>query len=223
MTQQMQLQRGLVGHWTMDDANTSNDTVYDSSAHSNDCDVSNCITGSSSTLGQAIESDASGNQQAIVDDNDTLDGQDEITISFWLYSQQEDTGDFCWIIRKSSLSGSPYHFADEGTSSSNCRVRNTNGDIYNSGIDIETDTWNHHAVSYARDGSAKWFKNGEKLDEKYTSDYALHTNDYNVTLMGDGGANAKIRLSDVRIYNRQLSESEINQLYQMREQRHYNI
>ena len=218
----MNLQKGLVAHWTMDNSDISSGTCLSSSGEPRGLNVSNTITGTNSILGEAIESDASGGQTAYIDD-DSLDGFDEMTICWFGYSLQEDTGDYAWPITKGAFNGSPYFFADEGNPGSNFRVENTNGDRYNGSIGIKTGVWRHYAVTYSRGNRVRWYNNAEIFDEQPVSDYPLHENTSEVRIMDDGAANSKMRISDMRIYSRSLSQEEISALYNMRSQRHASV
>jgi len=44
MTLELNLQNGLVGHWTLDEKDTSNGTAYDSSAYNNHGSLNGSLT-----------------------------------------------------------------------------------------------------------------------------------------------------------------------------------
>lgn len=76
MTQKMNLQRGLVGHWTFDSVDTEGSiNLSDSSAYDNDCSfVGSPTTGSTGIIGEAYTLDG-------VDDEGTITLSPSLTIS----------------------------------------------------------------------------------------------------------------------------------------------
>lgn len=224
MTQEMNLQKGLVGHWTMNDADTSGGTLYDSSAQNNHMSLVNSpTTGASGIVGEAYEFTNDSNEGASTGGGTGLDFTGDISYSLWMI--QEDTLD---------------------TTSNNDYKRPLSFGINSSSIIIEENSELNPSVEI--DGNREGLRAGGVTVGEWT--HVVMTYDSSTDTMvlyqdavEEGSAtlpsgtrqpasdaldickNRAIggRLDDVRIYNRSLSADEINQLYQMREQRQYNI
>jgi len=225
MTLELNLQKGLVGHWTMDDSDTSSGVTYDKSSYGNHGTHSNNVnTSQSSILGQSynitdpakIESPTSSELKVV-----------DHTLAFWIKPNNSSTSGYenLFVNGTGSTNGgrNPAIWRESNNSDSwHWRIstdNNGNNGPSNAGT-IDVGEWQHFAG--ARNGSTlNLYKNGQNFLTYDLSDTGRGTNYNQFSVIAEDGMDADI--SDLRFYNRALSESEISALYNMRSQRSYNI
>jgi len=218
----MNLQKGLVGHWTLDSKNTSNGTAYDSSGYDNNGTVNSVTSTQDSKVGENAY-DFSGGNGITVQNDQSLQITGDLTITFWAKP-----------FNISSARQNPIHknYTDEYT-----MTAETDGDLSFYFNDSDSSYNNYQAkdmfkndnewvyVTAVRDDGNEvvWYRNGKLWQTDGYSGGNPTESGGNVTI-GDGYTNPYNGiLDDFRIYNRALSESEIFALYNMRSQRSYNI
>ena len=154
----------------------------------------------------------------IISDNSDYGGINEITISAWVNSDTLD-GNYRWVVRKSADSngcaGSPFFFG-QNTSNELTLAINDNG--YQSGYDLDssfTNNWTHIAATY--DGTyRRLYINGDQKQRDSFSQGTINSTNGNLYIGGEPcGQYFDGNISDVRIYNTRLTESQINQIYQV--------
>lgn len=226
----MNLQRGLIGHWTMDDSDISNGTLYDRSGYSHNAPVpSNVSTGVSSPLGQGFSFDETNDSDRIdvIGSTAIRDAfvNNSYSISFWIKPISEDesgnwpnifaNGGDNWRIEYPGDGVGDIKMYDSNASDSNLFMARIGG--------TDIGSWQHVAFTVSKSGtssSIKSYKNGDiqrnndkgDLDADGGNDFYIHAADW-----------VTHDLSSIRFYNRQISDAEVNALYQMREQQHHNI
>ncbi len=222
----------LVAHWEFDEGNGI--TAGDSSGNGNDGTLVNGPVWTSGIIEGALDFDGS-NDYVLVFDDDSLDVSGAITVSTWLKLDGDVSTQN--IIKKiasdGSYTGGGYHLLftdDTDYSDGTCRMvfqkasgtggtgsgnygTNTNWDR----VVSETNTWRkgvwYHFVA-AWDGttdsnSMKMYINGV-LDASHTAGQStIKTNSYNLKISGSFEG----KIDDLRIYNRALSDGEIEQIY----------
>lgn len=215
------LQKGLVGHWTMDDADTSGGTLFDRSAYDRAASLSgNETTGQSGRVGESYQFPGTSPQQATIDlSNITWTGSH--TLSVWVYYDSDSSG------TSSSLGNAvfgdhnfhgPCLFADLESNSQRFWNENADDNI-NLATNISKGQWLH--VVGRKDGAnIDLF-----VDAVNQSTGTLSTSaPSNSTIFYIGGSDdqssMKGRVDDARLYNRALSSEEIDALYNMRTQRY---
>jgi hypothetical protein len=208
----MNLQKGLVGHWTMDDADTSDGTLYDRSAYDNH-----------GTLDSGINTGVSGKiDEAYSFTGETLSipaiEPDTITISSWV-NPDNDTDDMRW--GRLDYSSSNNRGILLRYNSGNFQLLHGDGTtiVYTPYVSVSniSGTWIHTVCTVTSNGDTEFWINGVLED----------TNTSNGLNWGSSGGTFEIsetgrftgQIDDFRIYNRTLSEDEINALYQMRSPR----
>jgi len=221
------LQKGLVGHWTMDDRDTSGGVLYDKSAYNIHMavDDTSAISTVSANIGDGIYFSNSGSTATNVDtipDNLGNKIKDSCSISFWakdISFTGNDSYD-AWVIRSSgdNIDKSIGVFGGREGERFIFERRDESGNFQ--GIRTTTTSWGsewHHIVcqfSTSNNNREIWVDS--ELERTNANNFQA-TSDFTGLDISFGGLDGK--LDDVRLYSRTLSESEINALYQMRSQR----
>lgn len=219
----MNLQKGLVGHWSMNDADTDSGVLRDKSPYDHQCQLNGGITTSQEGIvGEAYEFDG-------VDDwlqrskTDVLK-YDKHTLTFWIKNIEGHTGNwdqfFCNGGGDTTDGRSPGLWLHSSTDNTIHWKLSTEADG-NAGIGSTTNTatvgeWTFWAGTY--DGSTqKIYYNGE-IDSTLSIDSPLIHDNGDVAIGGDhgGGSSRQLALDDVRLYNRILPQTEIQALYNQR-------
>lgn len=221
MTQEMNLQKGLVGHWTMDDRDTEGTTLKDSSAYDNDGTLVNSpTTGQTSIIGESYSFTPS-NSEEITMPNIGFSGNESITIAVW-HKIDSGAGD------NNNLFG----FGTTGVGSQSCSIRtNSDGEyrfyFWQNDLDVNVGSgffgeWTHTVARYDSDTSDRAvYHNSTRINSDSPQNPDFQDQDYRI-----GGFNNEYidgLIGEVRVYNRALSDAEINQLYQMRELRRRKV
>lgn len=223
----MSLQQGLIGHWTMDEQDRSGGVVYDKSAYDVHMSVNDpsSISTASANVGNGTYFADSGsaitNADSIPDDFGNKI-KDSCAISFWAknLSFSGDNAFSAWVIRSSgqNIDKSIGVFGGRSNESFTFERRDESGSFQ--GIGTSTSTWGsnwHHIVCQfsSSDNNLEMWVDGE-LDNTQSNNFQA-TSDFTGLAISFGGLDGQ--LDDVRLYSRTLTESEINQLYQMRSNR----
>ena len=220
MTLQLNLQKGLVGHWTMDDADTSGDTLYDSSAYDNHGTISS-PTQTEGQIGGAYDFDGKSDK-ILTDFISPINQASGLTISAWINQKGNANNSFeRHLDLQDKSAGNAYLlYWDDDDREYGFRAPRAEAIINEN---PELNTWLHWAGVYDGD-EIKFYENSVQKSSSPQSgniqkELALSIGGRYDT--NNDGALAKI--DDVRLYNRTLSEEEISALYNMRSQRSYNI
>jgi hypothetical protein len=217
------LQKGLVGHWTLDQDNYNSNTnrIGDSSSYENHFTNSGATstTDRNGNANSAMAFDGSTNY-AIINDNFVV-SPTELTISAWLKKESGGATYECVLHKSSDATIGNTEFwlgvdssdlltatigARTGVSGTWAAGRTTTTAIYSQWY-LLTATWNGTVVKVYLDG-------------EYNKQYALTTysNINYPTRIGasSNGANYEFKgdIDDVRIYNRALSADEVKLLYE---------
>ena len=215
----MSLNKGLIGHWTMDSADTDNGMLRDRSAYDGDMNIVNSPDiGEDSPIGESYLFD--GNEDYTEVEYTPENIESSYTLAFW-----------CYFPSDNDSSSYPVPFANTSSDSSGAGY---NGFKWDSGIRFVpsgTDEFNHvskgidiedewfHLVGVYDDGDAYLYENAtvEASDTDFNTPEPLSY----INIGGEprDGEYFNGRISDARFYNRALSEQEINALYNMRSQR----
>jgi len=220
MTQKMNLQKGLVGHWTMDSQDISNRTVYDRSGHNNHGELNGGTINESSIIGESVFFNDSNNEYMETISNIDI-GTSNWTVSAWVKPEsfkeylhilaQENQGNFTTKVATSGIdsAGVPYFYSTDD--------RTGAGGASDS---LNKNEWGHVVYRYNGDEIAI-YKNSEKIVSNTGNTLSVAEGKYRI--QGGNNEYQSANHSDTRLYLRALSDNEINQLYQIREQRSYNV
>jgi len=208
---------GLVGHWEMDEGHGGQ--VRDKSGNGNHGTIYGATWGSSApewvddTSGGALEFDGV-DDYVEVDDNSIFAG-DSVTISFWFKSTMTSSGSLVWKERIGS--GGSYWIRMEPESnqirvlfrdSSNNSANITTSQIYNNG------EWHYFVVTY-NGSSGQIYVDNEEDGSTFDSIYSWDS-DESLYIGAQWGTESFFngQIDDVRVYNRALSEAEIQKIYE---------
>ena len=160
----------------------------------------------------------------VITDNDTLELTNDFSISFFVLGFQTDhewlifskhrshickPSDTSWMLRYSS---NGFSISNNDTNSS-CGVSFTE----ESGTNIVDDNWHHMTVVYGKSQQIlKYFIDGNVTNEQQ-ADINIANNSQPFIIGNQNGGNSlgalHAAMDDIRIYNRALSEDEIQELY----------
>ena len=213
----MNLRKGLVGHWTMDDLDSSNQELTDRSPYDYHGSINGPDTNQDGIIGESYN--MSGSNGVNVGNPDQSLTED-LTISFW--SKTIDSTNRDTIVDK-AYGGEFTINAENGSSPSQFRLyhgdNGSNSSSYQSARFenvFAEDEWVHTAV--VRDAEAKEYKlyvNNEPHSSNPETYDIEPTEGSNDIVLGKGytGDGFTGYMSNVRIYNRALSDEEIGALY----------
>lgn len=232
MTQQMNLQKGLVGHWTMDSVDVDNGVVRDLSGYDHHAEVRGSPTFGDSGIvnGGATFVEADGDYLPIRDKFYTeVESVPEITVSAWY--KGTNNGDYIMQYDRSEVF--------RATNDVWVTHSDVSGGTSDMGYNAPTDgNWHHLVFWYDSDASGTRKRmyidnsvdtelsdphNGTGLGSGLDTYGAIASFGESRSFDGDEDPRLDGQLDDVRMYERALTESEINQLYQMREQKHHYL
>lgn len=205
----MNLRKGLIGHWTMDDRDVSGGTLYDRSAHDNHGSLNGgIVTGLSSPIGESFGFDNTDDYLS-VSDSSSLDLRQGFSISVWI----KPSNDGMILCKESAWEWR----VDEGTIE---WAIDTNGwGWVDTGVSAPTGQWTHFTFLY--DGADSIvYKNGDLVStitddgggdvEVNGRDLGIGARDVDGTPSDHFGGD----ISDLRIWDRLLTEAEIEYVYQ---------
>ena len=201
------LTSGLVGHWTFDGSKLTTTTATDSSTNANNGTLTNGPTPALGKLGQAL----------------SFDGVDDYVDHGNPASLQFSSGTFSaafWI--KPNLLGSYQAIIGHGVGSYKVMLWSDNaislaraGTAATSGPVLSTNQWQHVVVVNNIGTDAKFYVNGVLIaTNAFTHTYSYASN----IRLGDSIGETQPfsgSLDDVRVYNRELTASEVTQLYNL--------
>lgn len=215
------LDDGLAGYWKMDSGSGS--TAFDD-VGGEDGD----ITGASWTTAKfksGLYFDGSGDYVALSDWR-VFDGSSSVSVSTWInpsslsYSDDGHFSNHAQLVGKQGQgSDDNYELALLDTGEAGVYVDNGNN-IQVTGGSIDTGSW-YHVVSTYGDGQLELYVNGDRVASSSASG-SLVSNTHPLEFGGDSGGNYgggnyywyDGKMDEIRIYSRELSSSEVQDLYQ---------
>ena len=213
----MSLQEGLVGHWTMD--NIYLDIVKDSSANDNDGELINGATTSSESItGQSIDFDGNGQYMNVSADAGNLgvDGNKPKSVSLWAKIRSWQEGEGLFSMGRTGESLEDFSLRVNGGDTNNFR-----GQFWSEDIDFTFDADNRFAhFVVVHDGNEQRIYADTEIQGSQQETLDTSTNENFRVGFWDNLDRETLDglVDDVRIYNRDISEKEIKQLYNMRNQ-----
>lgn len=209
----MDLQQGLIGHWTMDSRDFDNGTIRDKSGHGNHGSATSGLTfGEPAIVGTGVLFSDTSDEQITISPISSTD----LTLSCWY--RYDGLGNGIWNTPFGDGNGTEHHILIEEDGSG--EIGFYNGSFYGSGYNLSVGEW-YHIVTVKSGTQQKIYVNNDlKLDSNNSFDNSASDNSFETIGNYEPGANQSSLgvLDDVRAYNRMLSEDEINALYNMRSQ-----
>ncbi|OGM91093.1 hypothetical protein A2755_00020 [Candidatus Wolfebacteria bacterium RIFCSPHIGHO2_01_FULL_48_22] len=221
-SQNNRLKDGLVGLWSFNGGDMNGNTAYDRSGNNNNGTLTNGPTRAIGKIGQALSFD--GVDDYVQVNQPIYQNNTSYSISFWMKSPAQATGNIKSIYAEAVTSGSAYlRLASwPGASPNQLRVVIRNDAavavlaVYSTTI-VFNDTWHHIAWTDAN-GTAALYIDGvrDASNFNYTRSGVFTLNTSTIGAIVDSGPDdfLQSKIDDVRIYNRALSASEIKALYQ---------
>lgn len=212
---------GLLGYYKLDE--TSGTAIADSSGNGNDGTTNAVTLPADSVTGEidtAIDFNSTGQARVDIPSTNFLDMK-TFSVAFWGNLATSDGG----FKRVASLSDLFVISSDFDTTQFNFAATawDTQGTWrVGSAAGFDVDQWSHYVVTYSYDDPVgtvpKFYKNGVQISHSSTVSPSGSFNTPTATQLRIGGNTAngqswKGALDDVRIYNRILSDSEIQSLY----------
>ena len=205
----------LIGYWPLNE--DSGDTAYDHSGNENHGTINdggdNTVPGANGPLGQTAYSFDGSNDYISIGDRKETDGFNSLTISAWILLKSNEST----IVGKDKGSGGSrqYKFAvHSGKIRHELYYSNGNSDLYDRG-DVQTDVW--QLVTLVFTGNRiKGFIQGEKVLDSSAAGSQIRNGSANLEIGRRISNNHDYfdgKISEVRIYNRPLTKSEIQYLY----------
>jgi hypothetical protein len=207
---------GLMGYWKFDEG--SGNTVADSSGNGNTGTLYNGPVWVDGKYGKALSFDGSSTYVR-VEASSSLDVTSQVTVEVWVYARVyvDNVGDNPHIVSRTYLSGASIHILNiyGGTHKVGFGV-NPFPDQQPSTADLPSNVWTHIAMTY--DGTyVRFYMNGE-LDSSYAQSGPIQVTSNWLAFgcmptarHGGSGTWAFFNgmIDEVRIYNRALSQQEI--------------
>jgi pimeloyl-ACP methyl ester carboxylesterase len=199
---------GLVSWWTAEGS------AKDSSGNTNNGTLQNGATFTTGKVGQAFS--FNGNSQYVtVPDSPSLTQSQEITVEAWVRPAELPTGEWMSVVTKDNPGSGPYHLLVRRDGSVSWQVVTSAWVEINSGTDrISPGGFSHIAGSYnAATGAFCVYVNGKATCTQLSG--SMRTNSNALKIGGDlyNSLFFKGEIDEVSIYNRALSTSEIQAIF----------
>lgn len=220
----MSLEQGLVGHWTMDAADTSGGISYDSSAYDNHGTLTNGpTTGQSGQVNESILFDATNSEYIDITVADTQ----SFTLAAWVNQNTLGTGSSpSGIIEMTDGQGSFNDMrsirADSDGSFTALIRGNGADDLLINGGSSTTGEWVHVALTFDGTNAELYVDNVSVGTTSGTDVGTISTSFESIGRTADPNY-FDGRIDDVRYYDRALSSREISNLYNLRTDRTFNV
>ena len=227
------LQKGLVGHWTMDDRDTDNGMLRDRSGNDNHGTINGGIkTSKSGAIGESYEISGDTPYIATSFGKKLGDDIDAFCISLWC---KTDLGGRKWLAGWRGNNSPHFNWglnddlANSGELWARWRGDAGNSKDLTSSTLINDNSWHHVVFEMDTSGYGAIYVDSELVDSRSDLDTTADFRDIPIWIgeFNDTGSTHGFpwggKIADCRIYNRVLSEQEINALYNMRSQRTSNI
>jgi len=210
------LQKGLVGHWTLDAGATSNGTAYDSSANDNHGALNGGVTtGVSGQVGEAYSFDGT---DGWIDIGDHTLGSTFSTFSWVNFNNLTPSGGDNHTIAAHIDDGQEGFriFTDDGDNTVGSWIRTgSNATSLHSSQSIEVGSWHHIGTTFDGTTHKIWYDGKEIASGSPSSPNVSNASGY-ISRYSGNGYHLDGKQDDVRLYDYALSQSEINRLYNKR-------
>lgn len=156
-----------------------------------------------------------GNGYIAIADNDLLDISDELTITAWIHPRSLPSSDLMTILSKDEN----YEFHINGSAQINWWWNNASGSTQQfstTGTALVEDTWYHIAIVYTDGAQSIYIDGVERGTATFTGGLLTNTDPLligtDINFVGSRNFNGPI--DEVKIFNRALTVTEVNAIYQ---------
>jgi hypothetical protein len=214
----------LEAYWPLNDAQTENDWAVDVTEGNNGSIKDTTTTGFEGVIGEAYSFDG---------DNDRINGVGEwnypASTAFW-FRPNDNTASDKQIIATSGYSynnNKGWMVVQTGSAAANGggKVGVCIGTYCYTPYDVpvDEDEWNHIVVNIDSGAVVTVYRDGEQIAQRdYSENSGLEGDGFSLGARIGGANSLNGQLDDFRIYDRTLSETEIDSLYQARD-KNWNI
>lgn len=197
---------GLVAYWTLDAADISGSTMLDKSGNSNDGTISTGTTQTPGVLGQALS--FGGSDYVAVPNSASIDLGTTLSLALWVKDNGNNTDGSSMFQKTGWSTDSPGYSIQNSGQNLYLTVSTSVGTTSAGTIpNIMDGSW-HHIVYILNNGVIQGYKDGVLA---VTDSYPQGTGFANTDQSLYFGGGFHILLDDIRIYNRELSASEVSQ------------
>lgn len=209
---------GLVGHWKLNgDATDSSGNGYNGTANGGFSYATDSPSAISGEISQCPDLDGV-NDYVIA--SVTTDNWSAISVSFWLKTSSNLTNKYLISLPEVSSGGNGFDFRATSTSQvANYTNATTMDRDYTASLTYGTGSWIHIVFSYdsaaaSSDRNQIWI-NGSRATSVIGASGNIETaaGEVNIGRFGSFGAYSQMRVSDVRLYSRQLTSGEVGTIY----------
>ncbi len=209
------LQKGLVGHWTMNSEDVDSGKIRDRSPYDNHGSINGDEIFVSGVQGNSLYSYPTPNIQIPNTQEHNFSGE-PFSVLVWACNLDETKGG-AGIVGNSDFQGGGYMIMSGNGTDIRVSV-NGSGNSSEPTLDntaFQEGEWIHVAISH--DGSSfTGYLNGSAKVTR-TQNITQNSQDFYIGLGPQGGwGRSKAKIDDVRIYNRALSQPEIQRIYEQR-------
>lgn len=216
----MNLQKGLVGHWTMNSTDVDNGVIRDRSGHENHGQINGA---EDAYPGISTESFSfNGTDDYLNFGNDNSIRNKTMSFGVWVYPRDSNSELFSF-----RLNGGPYQIYE--ISQGSVVYSFEDGSTKQLNFSISQEEWTHVFSTYNNTtNEIKVYKNGSQVNSGTSNNVSLALNGAGASVSNlyagcsrPGLRHADAMIDDARVYNRVLSQAEIEQLYNIRSDRSY--
>ncbi len=218
---------GLVGYWTFDGKDVVNGVVRDRSGNNISGNLTNISTSTfyvPGKIGQGFDfNPVSGGSDQYINMNlsSSLDNLANISACYWVKPAPRQSVTYPVILIKGNSSSVYWDFYFEGPNAPYALGTSFgSGSVYAQTANvIPANVWSHICIIQEGINSAnfKFYYNGQSVPQNQNSGNSARFNDSNIKLSigsePNGNNRFNSKLDDVRMYNRVISPTEVNQLY----------
>ena len=198
---------GLIGFWTMDKEDINNNKVIDASKNGNDGKIEGDSESIKGKIDEALHFDGDGDYIQLPDMGEEM----KTTAEIWAYAEDRNNP-YSGLVANHQWAAGCIHFKLEP----NKVMVIKNGQERVWGPEVNLKEWYHFAYTAdAEKNEMKLYMNGKLVQTGKAGTEAMNLNDMRI---GDEYTNPRFFtgiLDEVRIYNRILSEDEIQQNYKV--------
>jgi len=202
---------GLVSYWPLDDAGATG--VADVSGAGNDGSQTGTPGNASGLFGTSAY-DFDGSDDAITvphDESIEMSDEDAVTVSAWVKKDAMQSG-WVAIAQKSDQS---YNLQFENGNQPTFTIYDGDWNIVNSGVSLSNDQW-HHIVGTYNGNEARIYVNGTLENTQTVTGTMANASGSPLGIgenLATGGRNLDGSIDELRLYDRALSDAEVQALY----------